>query len=322
MDCRRILLSIVVLAVLVSGCSLKYTIDQPTVSHFTYQKVDGKPLVMKVVDQRNDKTFFTGVGKLKKIDLIMENVDDPVVWLSAGLEKEFAARGLPVKVVTGNAASQADLTLAVHKYQILNHRASGFSAWESYHLFSGQLTLGDKSCTIPAFFFNTKVPVWSMNEVRDPCLNLPASIIVQEIVSKINRCAFNYVAADEQVNQMAARALAVKGDSGAICLPSIELGGTNNPAAATALQKLAENDDSLVKTCAVSALGTLGAHKEDNYFVQKFSQFTNNDKAIPLKSIGDTGTSAAFDFLKQVKTDKLYEDEYSVKYCVDTYLDK
>jgi len=311
----------VLAACFISGCSLKYTIDEPTPSHFSYQNVDKKPVVMKVVDQRDDTKFSPGITGLKNVDIVFENVPDPVAWLLTGMEKEFAARGVPVQVVGKNSTAPAEMTLTIRKYQVVNHRASGFSAWEAYHLFLGQVTMGQKSCTIPAYFFNSKIPVWSMDEIGKPCLSIPMSILVKEIVSKINRCVFNYSVSDDELIKMEALALGkIKPDTENACFPSIELGGTNNPAAMKTLQKIAENEDSLVRTCAVSAMGTLDAQDQFDYLVGKFKFFSNNDKVIPLKSIGDIGGTRAVDFIRKVKSDKLYEDENGVKYCVDLYL--
>jgi hypothetical protein len=315
------LFSLVISAGFVSGCSLKYTIDEPTPSHFTYHNVQKKPVVMKVLDQRNDTKFSPGISGLKEVDIVFENVPDPVAWLSTGMEKEFAARGVPMQIVGEKSTAPADVTLTIRKYQVVNHRASGFSAWEAYHLFLGQVTMGDKSCTIPAYFFNSKIPVWSMDEIAKPCLSIPMSIMVKEIVSKINRCIFNYSAGDDEVKKMETLALEkVKPDSDFACFPSIELGGTNNPAAMKTLQKIAENEDSLVHNCAVSAMGALGAQDQFDFLAKKFAQFSNNDKVIPLKSIGDIGSAPALEFIRHVTTEKIYADENGVKYCADLYL--
>jgi hypothetical protein len=308
---------------LLSGCSLKYTIDEPTPSHFTYQNVDNKPVVMKIIDQRDDINFSTGISGLKSVDIILENIQDPMEWLTKEMQKEFLARGVPMQIVGKVSDTPADMILTVKKYQVVNHRASGFSAWEAYHLFLGQVTKGDKSCIIPAYFFNSKIPFWSMNEVNEPCLSTPMSIMVKEIVSKINRCVFNYAVGDDNVKKMETIALEkVKPESEFACLPSIELGGTNNPTAMKTLQKIAENEDSLVHNCAVSAIGTLGAEDQFDYLKRKFVDFTNNDRVIPLKSIGDIGSTAALEFIRNVKNDDLYTDENGVKYCVDMYLQR
>jgi hypothetical protein len=318
------LFTLFVIAFVGTGCSLKYKIDEPAGSGFTYQNVaDKKPVVMRVVDNRNDKKFVQGISGLKSVNIVFENVDDPMGWLGNELQKEFVSRGVPMQVVPNGSAAPADVTLTVEKYQVVNHRASGFSAWEAYHIFLATVTMGDKSCTIPAFFFNSKVPVWSMDEIGSPCLSVPMSVMVKEIASKINRCIFNYSVSDENVQKMAESALKeVKPDTDNACFPSIALGSTNNPAAMKTLEKIAESDDSLVHNCAVSAMGTLGAQGQFGYLSGKFALFSNNDKVMPLAAIGDIGGSQSLDFIGKVKTSELYEDENSVKYCADLYLSK
>ena len=314
---------ITALTLITTGCSLKYTIDEPAVSHFSYQNVDKKPIIMKVIDQRDDKNFFIGVSNLSKVGLSISNIQEPVPWLAKSLEKEFAARGVPVQAITTDIGDGANVTLTVKKFQIVNHRVTGFSAWESYHLFLGQLSMGTKTCSIPVFFTNSKVPVWSMDEIKKPCLDVPMSVVVKDIVSKINQCAFDYKVSDADVQKMAAAALdSVKPETDNACLPSIELGGTNNPSAITPLKKIAESDDSLVRTCAVSAIGTLGVQNSFDYLHDKFALFSNNDKTMVVKSIGDAKSSESDNFLMKVKGDKLYSDEDGIKYCVDLYLAK
>ena len=304
-----------------SGCSLKYKVDDPPPPGFAYQNVEKKPVVLKVVDQRDSVKYMVGISGLQRVDLSLENVDDPVVWLSKGLVKELNARGVPIQLASKDSAESADLTLTIRKYQLINHRASGFSAWESYNVFLGQLTVGSKSCTIPSFFFNSKIPVWSMDEIQKPCVSDPMSVLVKDVASKINLCAFNYGASDAGVEKLAAAAAsAVSADSTKACFPLTDLGGSNNPAAMATLKKYAEHSDSYVHNCAVSALGTLGAQEQFDFLRGRFSGFAGNDKVMPLKAIGDIGSSQAQDFLRQVQGSKLYNDENSVKYCTDVYL--
>jgi HEAT repeat protein len=162
-----------------------------------------------------------------------------------------------------------------------------------------------------------------MNEIKKPCLDLPMSALIKDIVSKINTCAFNYSANDADVQKMAAAALEnIKQDAHETCLSSVELGSTNNPSALAPLKKIAESNDSLVRTCAVSAIGTLGAQNNIDYLSGKLAQFSNNDKTMVLKAIGDAGSSKSIDILRKTKGDALYSDENGVKFCVDLYLAK
>lgn len=305
----------------ISGCSLKYAVEDPPAPAFTYQNVDKKPIVMKVLDQRDTVKYMVGISGLQRIELALENVDDPVAWLSKGLVKEFNARGVPLQLAVKDSATPVDLTLTVKKYQLINHRASGFSAWESYNVFLGQVTMGNKSCTIPSFFFNSKIPVWSMDEIQKPCVSDPMAVIVKDVAAKINQCAFNYVASDADVQRLAAAVTsAVTADSKTACFPLTDLGSTNNPAAMPTLKKFAEHDDSFVHNCAVSAIGTLGAQEQFAFLEGRFNYFAANDRVTPLKAIGDIGSSRALDFLRQVQSSKLYNEENGVRYCTDLYL--
>ena len=315
------LLTCMTMVLSIAGCSLKFAVDDPPPPGFTYQNVDQKPIVMKVVDQRDSVKYMVGISGLQRIDLALENVDDPVAWLSKGLVKEFNARGMSLQLAAKDSATPADLTLTIKKYQLVNHRASGFSAWESYNVFLGQVTMGTKSCTIPSFFFNSKIPVWSMGEIQKPCVSDPMAVVVKDIAAKINQCVFSYGAGDADVQRLAeAVASAVAADSKTACLPLTDLGSSNNPAAMPTLKKFAEHDDSFVHNCAVNAIGTLGAREQFDFLSGRFDRFAGNDKVMPLKAIGDIGSSQAQDFLRQVQSSKLYNDENGVRYCTDVYL--
>lgn len=181
--------------------------------------------------------------------------------------------------------------------------------------------MGTKSCTIPSFFFNSKIPVWSMDEIQKPCVSDPMGVVVKDVASKINQCTFSYGASDVEVQRLAAAvSSAVAANTKTACFPLTDLGSTNNPAAMPTLKKFAEHDDSFVHNCAVSAIGTLGAQGQFEFLDGRFKAFSGNDRVMPLKAIGDIGTSPAQDFLRQVQRSKLYNDENGVKYCTDLYL--
>lgn len=318
----RLFVSLIVLLG-ITGCSLKYTADNPPAPGFVYQNVDRKPITMKVVDQRDSVQYMVGISGLQRIDLALENMDDPVAWLSKGLVNEFNARGVPLQLAAQDNAKPTDLTLTVRKYQLINHRASGFSAWESYNVFLGQVTMGSKSCVIPSFFFNSKIPVWSMDEIQKPCISDPMAVVVKDVASKINQCLFGYGVSNDDLQKLTTAALStVKADSPTACFPLIDLGGTNNPAAMATLKTFAGHGDSFVHNCAVSAIGTLGAQKEFEYLVGKFETFAANDRVMPLKAIGDIGSNKAQDLLRQVQVGELYREENGVRYCTDLYLSR
>ena len=200
---------------------------------------------------------------------------------------------------------------------------SGYSPWESYHSFRGEVTAGRKTTTIHAYFFNGKVPVWSMNEIEEPCFNMPLSLLVKEIASKINNIALHYSAGDEMIRDSSTRAAeqAKKKDDNA-CFPIFELGGTNNSGALKVLYSFADNDDRFIRACALSAIGTLGVKNQFDFLQKKYMQYEEIDKYMALKSIGDAGTPQAMDFIRKKTNDPLYKNEMGFKYCADLYLEQ
>jgi hypothetical protein len=316
-------LIVVVAAFLMSGCGLKYAVKEPVVSGFKYEKSAVKPAVLKIVDQRSNRVYQEKLGGLSRASIELQNMDDPIAWLSRALDQEFQARSMPVKIADDKAQGPADIVLTVKRFQIANRRVSGFSPWESYHSFRGTVTVGSTTTDLRAFFFNGKVPVWSMGEIEEPCINMPLSLLVKEIASKINRATVRSIASDANVKAMATRAgeLAKKKDDNA-CFPLFELGGSNNAGAIRELTPFTENEDRFIRACALSALGSLGAGNQLEILKKKYATHDEIDKYMALKSIGDIGTPQAADFVSKAKSDPLYNREFAFKYCVDLYLEK
>jgi len=314
---------VIAIGVFFAGCSLKYTINDPIVSNIKYDKGEKKRVVMKVVDQRVDPVFHQKTSNLKNATIELANVEKPLQWLSNALEKEFAARGILLEVTDKDSSTPPDLIMNVKKFQIVSRRVSAYSPWESMHSFMAELKTADKTCAIPAYFFNGKVPIWSMSEVEEPCFNMPISIMVKEIASKINRCALNYSVSDEKLVQI--RALAeqkIQAGTDDAYIPIIGLGSTNNPEAMNALKTFSDAKDRFIRACALSAIGTLGAANELAFLKEKYEKYEEVDKYMALKSIGDIGSPEAIEFIKQSKQNRLYSEEDGFKYCVDLFLDR
>ncbi len=79
------------------------------------------------------------------------------------------------------------------------------------------------------------------------------------------------------------------------------------------------SEDTLIRACAISSMGTLGAEKNLAFLEQKYGEYADIDRFMALKAIGDVGTAEAIEFLKKAKADPQNENEYAVKYCVDLY---
>ncbi len=313
---------IVLLAIICSGCALNYRLDQPVPSDYKYDSGDNTPTVLQIVDQRTDNNFFKGTGGLSRVNIKLENVDDPIDWLARALQKEFAARGTAVQIVSKDHQGDPNLVLSVQNYQIINYRVSGFTPWVAYHSFKGELTSGGQTYPIHAYFLYGKVPVWSMSEIHEPCLNMPMTILVKEIASKINRYSLNYSVStarlEEINNQITAKLEANAEDA---YLPVLALGGSNNPAAMKMLIQTTDTENMLARACALSGMGTMGAQDQFDYLKEKYEGYADIDRFMALKSIGDIGTPQAFEFLKTAKDDPQNENEYGVIYCVDLYVE-
>ena len=306
-----------------TGCGLKYTIKDPVVSTFKYDKGPKQTVVLQVIDQRSVMAFHDKLGGLSHVSIELENIANPVAWLSQSLEKEFAARDVPVQVVYGDVKNPADFVLTVKKFQIVSRRMTGFSPWESYHSFRGEVTSGGKTTELRAYFFNAKMPIMIMHEIEEPCFNMPLSLLVKEIASKINTIALNYSVGNALIMDISDHAAEkAKSNNEDTCFLLYELGGSNNPDAMKSLVTFSDNDDRFIRACALSAMGTLGARDQFDFLQKKYLQYEEIDKYMALKSIGDIGTPQAMDFVRKAKSDPLYDKEMAFKYVVDLYLEQ
>ena len=317
------LVSIVLLGVVLTGCSLKYDLNPPITSSAEYEMGSGKQHVVYVVDNRQDKTFMKGITGLSKIDLSIGNVADPIAWLAQNLEREFLSHDIPITFTNDESLkSSADITLKVDTYQIINSRASGFHPYVAFHTFSGSIKSTDSTGSVVSYFVYGKVPIWTMAEIQEPCFDMPASILIKGIAAKINRMAFHYQMNDAQLKSLN-KTTQDKIDSSApdAYLSVLELGQSNNPKAIDYLKVFAENEDSLIKSCAISAFGMIGQENTLEFLKGKYSEHVELERFMALKSIGDIGTPEAIQFLKDARKDPQYTSDDSFKFVVDLYLD-
>jgi hypothetical protein len=210
--------------------------------------------------------------------------------------------------------------LLINRYQIANLRATGFSPWESFHIFSGTVIKDGQEKTIKAYFYNGKVPVWSMAEIQEPCFTIPISIIIKDVASKINQTVFNLRASDEKVSRLTDEINSeISKNNYSNFWKVLELGYTNNPEAIEPLKKYAQTGDEFFKSCALSSIGTLGAVGQLEFLKQRYREGSYNDRYMAAKAIGDIGTPEALQVIQGMKKDTAYEKEGGLRYCVDLY---
>lgn len=320
------LICAVAIITFLTGCGLSYTIKEPVVSSVNYESKDLAPITLTIVDQRVDldREFLLekiGVGSTMAKGRIVKlnNVDDPIAYFSGNLERELNSRKIPVKCVVGKTPTDG-LTLLIHRYQIANERATSFSPWETFHIFSGTIIKNGQKKTIKAYFYNGKVPIWSMDELEEPCFNIPMSIMIKDVASKINQAVFNLRAPDGIVSRLADEINADIGKKDYSNFGKVlELGYTNNPKAMEPLKKYTQTGDELFKSCALSAMGILGADGQLEFLKQRYRDGWYNDRYMAVKAIGDIGTPEALQFVQSLKKEPVYEKEGGMKYCVDLY---
>jgi hypothetical protein len=310
------------------GCSLKYNLKEPSPSTVNYINSGVPVTTMTIVDKREGDHLHFTTGKIgpggSVVDisklLTFQNINDPIVFFSTNLEKELNQRGIPVKCIVGTTGD-SNLSLEVRRYQIISYRATGFSPWEACHVFDGTVVVDGKRKGIKAYFYNGKTPVWSMDEIQEPCFNIPSSVIIKDIVSKINKVLFRLQASDAKVNHLTGEIdteMAAKPEIGPIW-KVLELGYTNNPNAMTPLKKYSLEGDELFKSCAISAIGILGGEEQFMFLKQRYNETIYNEKYMAVKAIGDIGSDEAVSFIRNIMNEDIYNSEGGLKSCVDLY---
>lgn len=320
---------LVLAIILISGCGLSFTVKDPVPSNVGYSAQNIPPTVLTIVDERTgiDAIFIPaqiGVGnKMQETSLLkLENIADPIAYFAAHLEKELNNRQIPVKCVVAKNPS-AGMTLIIKRYQIASIRATGFSPWETMHVFSATLIAGSQNKIIKSYFYNGKVPVWSMNEILEPCFNIPISIMIKDIASKINQAAFHLQSSDQKVKTFTADInTKIAANDFTDFWKVLELGYTNNPAAVEPLKRYARMGDEFFKSCAISSIGTLGATQEVAFLKKCYADAAAsfNDRYLAVKALGDLATPEALKTIETIKRDPLYEREGGLRYAVDLYL--
>jgi hypothetical protein len=317
----RGVLAVLFFGAVLTGCGgLTIPLARPTPSGPSFSDPAAKKATLKLVDGRAgaEANFHLLVAALSRADIKFGGIESPMSFLAENLGKELAGRGYPVTIVTDPGA-QADIELKVTRYRIVSRRVNGFTPWETMHQFSGVLSAGSKQRVIYAYFFNGKVPVWSIKEIYAPCFDVPQSILVKDVASKINRALLGFRSSDAVVDQLAKRAAPKDDQNDGPFWEIVELGGTNNPKAMEILKKYTSHKDEFVRAVALDAIGMLGPEKELAFLKERFASLKSLDKYMALKAIGDAGDAESLKFVSDQSSTKLYSDEAGMKYLVDLY---
>lgn len=309
---------------LLSGCQMHIPVAKPAPSGTAHVQRREPRATLKLVDARGAEAasfyIFTAAGRGRPPR--PPEGFEPIEFLAENLQAEFAARGYPVTVTTDPQAA-ADMTLEIQRYRVVNRWiVTVVAAMEAAHEFRAELSSGGRVFPIRAFFYNNRVSVWAVAEGYEPCIHRPASILVKEIASKVNRALLGFRADDTAVDEILARARPKDAIDDGPYMEIIELGGTNNPRAMEALKKYAVHKDEFVRAVALDALGMLGPENELPFLKERYAALEGRDKYMALKAIGDAGDPSSLDFLVSQRAAPIYKAELAVRTLVELYVNR
>jgi len=281
---------------LIQGCApTSYIVKTPTPSNITYidaEKVASKALVVKDNRAEGEKVFSSGIlsAELK----IGKAPIEPISYLKKNIELELLGRGIPVNIESGEA-----LDIDVDKLYIKNHRLNGFSPFVTFTYLKAAIVHDNVKTPVGIFIRRGKVPVWSFDEIVEPTLNEPLSLLVKELTAKVNATVYKQSISDADVETLIAK-LKSKVKKGSSYLDVYQLGFGNNPSAIPFLKELTSSDDEYKRQAAISSLGILKAVDELELLKSLYANGKSwSDKAMSLKAIGDLGTKEGLDFLRE-----------------------
>ena len=286
--------AIALLLALLQACTVNVPITSPNVSTTPYP-ASGNTIALTWVDGlASDHQVSQGPLPLK-----VSYEDEPLDgdFFLSNLNAELAARGMDVQL-----GGQGENSLTLRDFSILHHRVSGFSPMVTISTISADLATPSGTKRIATMVKRAKVPVWSMDEINDPCFNEPIELLVKEMAAKINREMFDTHLSDETVATLANNIRQNLATDSATYIDVYELGFSNNPAAIPALYEFSQNEREYIRLAGISGLGLLGAEQHLDHLKNIYATSGQwSDRGMALKAIGDIGGAEAMDFLAEAK---------------------
>lgn len=287
----------VISLVMLSGCAPStYTLATPTPSSIVFSTTTEYQPSANVIDERRSADMDFHVGVLSATLINEGKPVDPVEFLARNVEKELKARGVNVAFSTGKE-DEADVSVKLLKFRVRNHRASGFSPYYTFTTISADIVVAGKTSRIAAYFKNGKIPVWSFDEVIEPCYTIPVNMVIKEFASKFNRLTANAHISDVEVDAIVSNINDNYSETTSY-LEVYKLGFGNNKRAIPHLVELTKHQNNQVRIAALSSLGTIGAVEQFDSLTQVYDRSEWHERVAALKSIGDFGTPEAIAFVK------------------------
>ena len=311
------------LVFLFQACSVKVPVNSPKASKNEFNKTNN--LTKINIEFRNNlgNNSEIGEGRLKDIFVIEHDNKkfDSYNFAKVNLQNELKARGIPMQFV-----DNSDNKLHLNNFKVLTYRSSSFSPLVTISTMQLELKKDNKTKVFNAMVKRGKVPIWSIDEVFEPCYNQPTSLLIKEISAKINKELFGYKLSDKKVDDLIKKIQkSIKNNNNPLVyLDVYELGFSNNPKGLNALIAFSNQSDEYVRLAAISGLGMIGG---ENEFTNLLTKYNNSklwqDRGMALKSIGDIGTKKTIKFLKEEKNrwqnTKSLEATWNLK-IIDLYI--
>lgn len=280
------------------ACSLKVPLKSTTESENIYEPISDEKMKKEVsfIDLRSkNSAIVKGIFK-NNLHLKYQKKDlDGLSFIKEALKKEFLARDLPIEIVDLSKES-----LNLEKFEVFTYRSTSFSPLVTISSLRITVKINNIEKTFSSIIKRGKVPIWSFDEVFDPCFNEPLSLMIKEIVAKINKAYFGYKISDKNISKIISKIEnGVKIKDKLNYLNVYELGFSNNQKALDSLKSYTTDDDEYLRLASLSTLGLLGGESEFNYLVEKYRNSRIwQDRALSLKSISDINIENARKFLR------------------------
>ena len=130
-------------------------------------------------------------GKFEKVLFLeYQNKDiNAYEFISNNLKKEIEARNLPIKLVKNETTGS---NLYLNSFKINSQQTTGFTPLTTFTKAKLTLEKDNEKHKIVSVIKRAKMLMLSVNESYEPCYYEPTSVVVQEIVAKLNIALFNY----------------------------------------------------------------------------------------------------------------------------------
>lgn len=281
------------------ACSVKVPLSEIKTSKNQYEKpmesLGNKKLDLK--SALNEKgTFNVGVNTE---DLSVEYKGKELnrfSFVKNSLRDELKARKLPL-AFTSDATDKLELKqFEIFSYQ--DNKVSPYITLASIKI-EGDTSRGKR--TFSSIIKRSNNFQWDEKKARENGFDEPMSLMIKEVVAKLNKNYFDYELEDEKILILKSRIKRkILLDDYSVHKDIYELGFSNNKKALPVLRKYAGHSNRDIQLSAISMLGLIGGQSQFEYLTQVYNKNEAWDiKAMSLKAIADISSKSAKKFIQK-----------------------